>query len=174
MGVNCKIMLPNNARLTNVAEVLAILSGQQPRKEQFQSGDGWAVRVDTIRYRTHDYLPQCPTIEWIQHSTVDKVEEYHSVMFHYEPEHGSHRLIMPPSTAWWLAAGKRLVDFFGGELDYNDSDSTDVDYRKRKKSDEVNSPEDTPEWEVFQQRMFEVKPITEKEIKDMVKHAVYK
>jgi len=177
MGVNCKIMLPNNVTLSDVAKLLAMLSGQQPRKESLQGGS-WSIRVDTICYRTHNFSPTCVDIEWIQ---PDRGIDTHylegglrSVMFHLEPDHGSHRLMIPPSTAWWLAVGKRLVDFFGGELDYNDCDIPDVDYRKRKKSNQENSPENNPEWEVFQTRMYNTKPITKKEVKDMVKHASYK
>ena len=52
----------------------------------------------------------------------------------------------PPSTAFWIAIGKGLVDFFGGKLDYNDCDEKDVDYRKPARKD-IHA-EDGDEWAV--------------------------
>ena len=35
------------------------------------------------------------------------------------------------ASAFWAGLGRGLVDLFGGIVDYNDCDSTDVDYRSR-------------------------------------------
>jgi hypothetical protein len=54
-----------------------------------------------------------------------------------------------------------LVDFFGGEVDFNDCDATDVDYKMRRKSNKKNCPEDGRSWDAFQKRLFALQPLTE-------------
>jgi hypothetical protein len=82
------------------------------------------------------------------------------------------RLMMPPSTPFWIAVGKGLCKFFGGRIDYNDCDSTDWDrvYRRPRKN---NSPGDGEEWNDFQQAMFDLKPVSVKEMKEANAVAAY-
>ncbi len=168
MGVDCRIMLPSNVRLRDVGELLGILSGRKSEKQYFNNNSGWSVRVAGMHFRTYESMPECVAIEWDMPKYGGR-----SVLFHYESGQGQYRLLMPPSTCWWLAAGKRLISFFGGELDYNDCDNTDVDFQRRKKSRQVNAPEDGKPWYIFQERMLKAKAITEEEIQSMVKHAGY-
>ncbi len=113
-------------------------------------------------------MPECVAIEWDMPNYGGR-----HVLYHYEPSEIDGRLLMPPSTCWWIAVGRRLVDFFGGALDYNDCDDKDINFRRPKKSRKMNAPEDGKPWYAFQERMLIVKPITEKEIQAMVKHAAY-
>lgn len=68
------------------------------------------------------------------------------------------------STSFWQAVGKRLVDFFGGSVDFNDCDDIDVDYSKEPGSTDVNAPTSGEHWENFQKRILEVPRIHKDEL----------
>lgn len=74
------------------------------------------------------------------------------------------RLMMPPSTNFWVAIGKRLVQFFGGSIDYNDCDDVDVNFRRRNNPRHLNSPTDRDAWYKFQNRLLKLKPLTRNEL----------
>ena len=100
-------------------------------------------------------------------------EPHHPVMYHFESGDGMFgRLMIPPSTPFWISVGKRLCKFFGGKIDYNDSDSTDWNrvYRRPRKN---NSPTNDEEWDDFQQAMFDLRPVSVKEMKAVNKVAGY-
>ena len=82
--------------------------------------------------------------------------------------------MLPRSTAFWLAVMHRVVDFFGGTIDYQDCDDIEVDYTVPAKSLQENSPSDGEEWYVFQNRILEIKPITEKEWRSYDSRAAYR
>ena len=81
---------------------------------------------------------------------------------------------MPRSTPWWLAAGKALVDFFGGELDYNDCDSSDSDYAVPAKGDSMNRPSDGKPWHRLQDRILALQPLSADDILSARQDAAYK
>jgi hypothetical protein len=81
---------------------------------------------------------------------------------------------MPRSTPFWIAVGKRLVQFFGGEIDYQDCDEIDVDFARPSKSLKINDPQDDDEWDTFQRRLFRLKPLMVEDIKDADQYAAYK
>ncbi len=43
---------------------------------------------------------------------------------------GPSIMLLPRSTSFWLSVGKGLIDFFGGKMDYNDSDDIEINYSK--------------------------------------------
>ena len=80
---------------------------------------------------------------------------------------------MPRSTASNIALGKRLVDFFGGFVDYNDCDNSDSDYAVAEKTADECDPQDGQPWDDFQERMFNLKPITKEEIEACRQYSAY-
>jgi hypothetical protein len=68
----------------------------------------------------------------------------------------------------------KVVDFFGGELDYNDSDDSECDYSVPEKTVDENSPQDGEAWYNFQNRVLNIKPLTKEEWEAADKHAAYK
>jgi hypothetical protein len=165
MGVDTKIMLPGRVRLQDVARVLGALAGcktelkVKPTYVYCQVDD---VKVD------NSHTPECANIRWTGGGEL-KPDGY--VMFHYEPCEFDGRLLMPRSTPWWIAAGKRLVDFFGGKVDFNDCDDVDVDYERPSPGD--IAPSDGEPWREFQRRMSEVKAITAEDLAANDKLAAY-
>lgn len=166
MGINCRIMLPDRIRVNDVAEVMGALTRLPVMKQFFQGQDrDWSVRVEGIKVQPSS-ISECCEIQWI---TPDN--ERHFVLYHFEPSEVVGRLMMPRSTAFWVAVGKRLVDFFGGELDYNDCDRKSVDYRRKRRTDCM--PNDGKAWDRFQERKLKITPITDEEYADAAKHAAY-
>jgi len=176
MGVDTKIMLPGDVRIQDVAEVIGILAGLPKTKFVLQGDDGsWAVRVSGVKVEGIPNLASCAQIYLNAQNGTPFVdgEMTHMVMFHYEPGEGSgERLLMPRSTAFWIAMGEKLIEFFGGEQDYNDCDSKDVDI-SCKKPRKRNNPSDGKPWQDFEKAMWSLKPLTEEEVIQAAKQASY-
>lgn len=167
MGVDCKIYLPDNVRIRDVAHVIAISAGLKPR----WGGSGKAKWVEVpVEVRNTSY-PSMAEIA-IYGDLVDG-EKRHFVYYHFECSKDGRQL-MPRSTAFWIAIAHKLVDFFGGTIDYNDCDDVDIDYSKDANSRLVNAPEGNKEWDAFQERLFNVKPITKEELEHYDIFAAYK
>ena len=66
-----------------------------------------------------------------------------------------------------------MVNFFGGSIDYDDSDSTEVDYALSKPR-KNNSPGYGKEWDDFQKAMSEIKPLTTEDLDNARRYAAYK
>ncbi len=178
MGVDCKILLPAAAQIRDVADVLGALAGFPMHKRHFGPPlDGWIAGRD---YRDENVVvkPYSDSSSLIAHmqivingESVDG-ENGHQVMYHFEGSRKGEHLLMPRSTDFWIAIGKGLVDFFGGTVDYNDCDDSDVDYQQPERSD-IHA-EDGEEWTEFQERKLAVKPLTKEQLAECRKEASYK
>lgn len=180
MGVACRITLPTNVRLYNVAQVMALLAGAQIRLEESKEypGKPW-VRVDGVKTK-----PGC--CDGLSEITITDLGEDAKAIrnssdgtawctYHFESDAdaGEGRLMLPKSTAFWIAIGRGLVNFFGGEIDYQDCDSSECDYKKKWKSNRENCPSDgAPFWDL-EERIKSVKPITAAEYQRCKKWAAY-
>jgi hypothetical protein len=173
MGVDMRVRLPNNVRVRNVAEVMGAYAGCTPVKSFFRgdSKGGWHASVPGAKVTTTS-LPEMAQIT-IDCPMVDG-QTSHFCFYHFEPESGSGRLMLPRSTAFWIALMTKVVDFFGGELDYNDSDDSECDYSVPEKTVDENSPQDGEAWYNFQNRVLNIKPLTKEEWEAADKHAAYK
>ncbi len=168
MGMDCKIYLPHNIRVDDVASVIGACLGC-PKSKQSLSTNSWVARVNGA-----SVLPSAMPELCIIRITNGTVDDQSNWTFHYHFEcHRLGRLIMPRSFAVNIALGKRLVNFFGGILDYNDYDDSDVDYEVKCKDDKTNRPEDGEQWDDLQRRIFDTPPLTEKEILDCVELSAY-
>ncbi len=156
MGVDIRCVLPGNVRVDDVAKVIGIAVGLKPEYRKFNMGnsDGGATYVDGITVNAA--------------GSVDTVQinfDGRYALYFFEPDIAiGKRLFYPKSTPFWIAACKRLVDFFGGTIDYNDCDEKAVDYRVKAKSNSENCPSDDEPWETFQQRLLTVPRIHKSEM----------
>lgn len=160
MGVDCKIYLPDNVQIHDVARVMGIAAGLPFTKEPIGHEDAWSVKVEGA------YIDPSRVVTLANISLSGKLidgEFRHDAIYHFEASQKG-RLLMPRSTAFWIGIGRRLVDFFGGHVDYNDCDEIYDDYIKIPKSRRHNSPQDGKPWQKFQQRIAEVKPLTQEEL----------
>jgi len=171
MGVDCGINLPDNVRVKDVAQIIGIAAGLTPQWGG-SHGAKW-VEVPGADV-TNTIIPEMVeiAIRSLGHLLIDG-DAMHTVNYHFESDNNG-RSLNPRSTAFWLAVAHRLVDFFGGTIDYQDCDDVEVDYFVPANVRSVNSPSDNEEWDLFQQRKFEVKPITKEELLHYDNLAAYK
>lgn len=177
MGVDVRVHLPANVRLDTVARVMAAYAGGEVKKSFFEndSKSGWSTRVDGYKIKSCEAIPSMVEIIIEPGKPMVDGENLHHCFYHFEPsEREGGRLMMPRSTAFWIALMTKVVDFFGGTLDYQDCDSVDVDYTVPAKSWEENSAEDGAAWYALQNRILSIKPITKADWKAANKHAAYK
>lgn len=171
MGVDSRITLPGNVRVQDVADIIGILGGLEPKKRYFDD-KSFHVTVPGVKITpTH-----APYVVEIQLTSEDGVylidgEYYHSVLYFFEHQ-GTDKLMNPPSTAFWISIGRRLVDFFGGKIDYNDCDNVKNDYSVPYKSDKENQQSST-DYHEFQERIISISPLTEEDLDEAEKLAAY-
>ena len=164
MGIDCKIYLPANVAIDNVANVIGILAGAKSKKHYFQDDikGGWSTEVEGVKITTSG-IPTCAYIEiqgLSEASRKCRENNFIHVLYHFETPTGE-RLLMPSSNNFWIAISKKLVDFFGGRVDFNDCDSVEINYKVEPKEDKFNNPQDGDEWYNLQNRLLELKPLTD-------------
>lgn len=175
MGVDCKILLPGNVRLRDACKVIGVLVGHKRvmTEEKFLDVNG----VTAKKYEIYS-LVECASINIAGISgealkwRFDKAAEA-EVMYHFEPSQGNGRLLMPRSTAFWIAIGVGLVKFFGGSINYSDYKS-ELDLVVEAKSNDENCPENGEPWHDLQKRIFELRALVRADFVKAEEHAAYK
>lgn len=160
MGVDLKCYLPPETRCDDVAKVVGLALGCKGRLEPL-GGDAVHLVVEGVSLKPSPAgLASCAVIE------VKAPGGYqHQILFHHEfeapgynPEGGpAHVGIIRRSTPLWCGVAKRLVDFFGGSVDFNDHDDSYEDF-KVERPRPWNNPCDGEPWERFQREMAAVQP----------------
>lgn len=157
MSIDTRIWLPESVQIRDVGNVMGILAGLPFEKRSFGDGkDCWYVDVAGVSRRGIEVMPECAEI-YLRGSMVDG-ETNHFAMYYFESVRVGYRLLMPRSTPFWKAIGRGLVDFFGGEVDYNDCDDIDVDYSVPNQYPE-GFPLNNGPWREFQEKMANIKPL---------------
>lgn len=161
MGTDCKIKLPTDVRVRDVAKVIAASLGCPTSTEP---GGRW-TEVEGYEVRGIDTMPErCRIV--VKWGTIDRY-----FLYHFEPEFEG-RLIMPSCTAANIALGVRLIQFFGGRLDMNDCDDIEVDLEVERPR-ATNNPQGGKEWDDFQADLLALKPLTQKEVGKWKSRAAY-
>lgn len=169
MGVDTRIRLPEDVRINDVAEAMGILAGLRFEKKDLNHKGEWYVHVPDAEAKPSN-IPEMAYIN-LKGEMVDG-KTAHMAFFHYETEEPG-RLVSVRCTPFWIAIGRRLVEFFGGWIDYSDCDDRRRDY-SRKKPRKCNNPSDGKPWQDFQEAMFSLKPITKADIEKCRQWAAYK
>lgn len=178
MGVDCRIVLPGRVRVKDVARIIGICAGLPATR------DNLSVDVEGLTMEPSSLLGLVEIHLTAQDGKrlIDG-ETYHWVLYHFEGSHGALsaggmryeiegvRLMLPPSTAFWIAVGTRLVSFFGGWLDYSDHDNVSVDYTLPER--ENIAPSDGEAWSSFWDQIASMKPLTKAELEAAKAHAAY-
>jgi len=168
MGANAIIYLPHNARVTDVANVIGLLSGLPLTR---RSDNGWTyVTVPGVDVNATTILGLAEII--IKGNLIDG-QTMHHVFFHYEDTtHAEYsKILMPSSTPYWLAVGKGLIEFFGGKLVFNDclSEEGIVSPKPRPHYDQENNDQ----YEAFKKELFGVRALTTFDLLQMRQYAAY-
>ncbi|KKN89755.1 hypothetical protein LCGC14_0236010 [marine sediment metagenome] len=161
MGVSTHITLPAQVRVGDVAKVIGACVGLKKKWHDLGRGHKSVdvVGIKVLNTSVHSMV----RIVW-QNGKGNSHLKSGDLYYHFETgDERSGRLLSCSSWAPWIALGRRLVDFFGGSIDYNDCDSTDIDYQQRWKIC-LCLADDDEEWDDLQERIMKVKPITEAEI----------
>lgn len=120
MGVDAVIYLPPYVDDDDVCEMMAICAGARAYRRDFGQGhSGWSAVVDGISYRAEGH-GRFPTLVQVGFSDALGRERH----AYYFPRHRATGgpMIRPRSTPFWIAIGRRLIQVFGGKLNYQDSD----------------------------------------------------
>jgi hypothetical protein len=161
MGVDCKIKLPDDVRVSDVAKAIGILAGLPATRWDIGDKGAYAAHVDGCDVKSCDPVPECAVI-----NLPDR-----QVLYYFEWGSGG-RGLMPRSTPFWIAVGARLCQFFGGEMDYDDCDEIACDFSCDKPR-LCNCPEYGQEWQDLQDELLAIKPVTKEELKFAERLAAY-
>jgi hypothetical protein len=146
MGISVRIALPKSARIYDVANAAASLMGCHRRNIEYTLCSSTLTRI---------------TFYGPNGSLVDGEDE-HMLSFHNENEYlPSHNLLTVPSTPFWIAVGKGLAKFFGGLVDFNDSDTIAYDYEVAERNNLITNDAD---FDVFYARLNLIKPLNSDDI----------
>jgi hypothetical protein len=169
MGVDATIRLPEDVRVTDVADVMGILAGL-PFTQEPLTGGGSYVKVKGVKVETSG----CPEMVIIQltGNLVDG-EPIHTAFYHFESDDGKGRQVGVRSTPFWIALGRQLAAFFGGSMDYNDCDEVDVNYVADKPRAD-NRHTSNGAWVAFQEDLAKIQPLTEYDLNRAREFAAYK
>lgn len=169
MGVKCCITLPGRVRVHDVATVVGACLGF--RKQKFRSGSSWWTSVPEVSIKNYGDpgLVECCRIVFPSAHGASDWLMYH---FEWEDETGCGRGLLPRSTARNIALAHRLVDFFGGSITHQDSNSG-IDYCRPWKPIHKIAPTRGKAWQDFQERLFAVQPITDEETEQYKQYAAY-
>lgn len=159
MSTNCKLYLPSTVRLKDVLTVLSRAVGHKIEKVPFSSGSSsWYAKSDGAYAKplgTNDH--EMLYLTWSGGRMIP---------WTFEGDGGT-RLLFPLSTPFMCALCKKLVEFFGGELIYDEScDEDDVENVLRVKPKPTVDPKDDSTYEPFQKRLSAVTPLTMDDINE--------
>lgn len=156
MSSSVHIFLPPNAALERIACALGKLVGAETA-QIVQTGFPELVKVTFF-----ETITDAPTMKDRQ------------INFHFDNNaYPSLRVMSAPSDPFYLAVAHRLVDFFGGIVDYIDTDDIDINYQQIRKSDKTNCPSIDPQWDGKDTAVTNIQPLTLAEIERFTNRAAY-
>jgi len=128
MGLNTVIRLPLHVRTNQVLEVLARVAGEAYRLEAFERAafdpgedpgedNPWHVR---FKRRQLQARPSRGCMDFGYLQFQDAAGQNHAWAWHTEDEMEQYKSLRPGAHALAVAAGRRLVRFFGGNMTYSD------------------------------------------------------
>jgi hypothetical protein len=167
MGVDCRIFLPPAARVRDVADVMGALAGLVPQKRLLSGSDGYYVKVEGVEIKS-SHTPSMVTINLTAapHLRLVGGEAFLDCCYFFESlddDSQPCRYMIPSSTAFWLAVGHGLIEFFGGALCYSDADGQ-INERVSAKPATFLHAEDGDDWQVLQDAKLSVAAITEDDL----------
>ena len=161
MGIDTIIKLPTSVGIENVANTIGALAGLPVVKIPLGQNSYYAKTQGVCI--EHTSVPYMQKI-CLEGNLIDG-QNYHYVLYFFESSSWDGILLNPPSTNFWVAVAKRLVDIFGGEVDYNDCDDIKADYTNSKFGTiDENRPSGGESWKKFQDMLLNIKPITQNEM----------
>ena len=190
MSVDCNIRLPLDVPMDEVGNVVAALVGVPFKVEEFSAGGSdqkmlHVARFDKkgLKYVPSKHSPGMFDIILKNKKGLADGEDTHTVYFFHcsnDCYDGKvHNVMSPPSTPFWCAMGKRLVEFFGGVVVFSDAGcETGKNVCRRKRTCPVDKwgriPSDGKVWQEYQDAIINMPKISEKELQAAWGVAAYK
>lgn len=182
MGVDTNVYLAHGTQSSDVANVCSILLGHLPETLHIDTASGGfdVVRTNAKVRPGSDFSPGMLDISvpWIEGSGLDALSAPYFVdggdaEWHHST--GTMHLIGRPmlklrARPERLALATRLVDLFGGSVDYDDCDSVYEDYKAR--GHRLRRP-NSEQYEAWQMVMRDLAPLTWTEINSFRDRAGY-
>lgn len=181
MSTNCNIYLPPGVDGQAIAEVAGVLWGLPVRREHLPGG-GLATFVDGVHMMSVTDTPIFH-LSWTAappaHLADGDPDHWCTLHPYSRRPSRAAQCLSPNSTAAWIAVGRRLVCFFGGALQFRDTDPDDVLHVTRAQAQAPYDaaglvPEDGEPWQAWQDAVAALKPVTKRDIEDERGNAAYK
>ena len=140
MGVDIRLHLYKSAQPDDVAKAISILAGnphnpqyigrkgvdrpyvrgQDPESGFFSARPAYKLEASGFAYPMGTLTFDAP---------ADRHSPVHFCTVHLDTTRRDFTwLLIPPSTPFWIAVARRIVDTFGGALDHDDCDDVEADY----------------------------------------------
>lgn len=136
MSDNCKTLFPSYIKHEKVLYVIAKVAGASWDyysfdKKKFDSTlpgsntNPWHIKFDSKQVKAEN----THSIGMVNFNFHDAADQYYSWNYHLElSDRDDEKVLNPGSYGFSVAIAKRLVDFFGGQVQFSDSDE---DYPER-------------------------------------------
>jgi hypothetical protein len=139
----------------------------RPLDWNYKNSNAKMVEVEGIKVFVIESVPSMVNLE-IEGELIDGKSQ-HSVSFHFEYNSKGEKGISPESTPFWIALSKKLVDFYGGKIDYKDTDLSDLDYEVKSQRRYVTHET----WQKNENAKFAIKPLTIMDLKEVENDAAF-
>ena len=164
MGVDVHILLPAAVRFSDVVTLVGVLAGVPFRRN---AHFGW------VEFPESGPIGMPSSIAEMANINVPFQGKVRNTSFHFESDKGAEwRTMIPRSNGFWCAIGKRLVNFFGGKVQYQDyNDSWDLEVEPKPAQFLQHNSND--EFAAFHDAMALEKPLSEDEIAEGLANSAY-
>jgi hypothetical protein len=194
MSSNTKIYLSNHAKTEEVFKVIQKIMGAEftqsvsggrtiNKNKPASENNPWTIKFK----KNEDNTIKLSTDSYFQFYFLDPVGNTQSTLYFFEGmdsdySYEQEKYLNPSSSPIWGVLGKRLVDFFGGKVLFNESSDSDnpnnwhvcdhPKFPKRTKND-IGIDNENKRFFLFQNLLFNEPLITSYELKDMEKVTRY-
>ena len=165
MGISCNIFIPKNCLMRDVANCIGIFAGCKTSKV-YISNNLYYVKVDDLKIRPQLGNVHSPMFAIYTNVVACCGHNHFAYYFHESFVDPNYFLLTAGDCDFWKVVGKKLVTFFGGYVDYYDSDDNTCDFKVKAKPNNVVRPITGRPWEIFQEKLLKLKPITIEEIEE--------
>lgn len=171
MGVNTCITLPYSASARNIAQVMGKLAGLRDAEDSYNLPTGASIKSSSDVCFDGSYVMLHLDAEE-GYTLTDGTKTHYTLLF-MESTTDAGKMMIPNSTAFWIAMGRALVDFFGGSILYADFSSHTVDYSRPARDNTTEGRGDDSNFYAMKERIVAVKPLTRRDIEACTKYGSY-
>lgn len=171
MGVNCYVRLATDVQAKDAALAIGVLAGLPAVYKNQSDGRYWTT-VDGANDKATESSGYSNIILQATsgNSLVDGEKSHFAAFFYCNRSNNKiSNMLYPTSTPFWCAVGKRLVQFFGGEIVFSDCEAEKgLNVYRSKRHCPVDEhgliPHDGEPWRDYHKAVAKLKPVTKSEM----------